>query len=508
MGAASAKAMRAGGMDDVIFAGAGSRPARNHADVTLTIDNADRRAPPAFNDDPVLEVTRRIDRGAGSTYRVNGREVAARDVQLLFADAATGANSPALVRQGQISELIAARPQNRRRILEEAAGVSGLHARRHEAELRLRGAETNLERLDDVAKELEGALGRLKREARTAEKYKRLSADIRALQGAVLHARWSEAAVALDHARGEAARAAQAVEAATREAAVASTAALAGAEGLGPLREEEVVAAAVLQRVVLEKDRLDRALAEARAAVDRAKAEVARIAADTSREAQLGEDAARTIRRLTSDLAAVEAEIAAAPAACPNWRRRSPLPTSRAQRRTPPSSGSPPRPRPRPPAIARRCSGSPRRRRARLERRNPWPEPAPSGRLSARRRIRPRPRRAPGSPRRKPRSQPLARRCRPPTPPALRPRGPRRRRETRRGRWTTDRGGSGPKRAASPSCSARPARTDTRRRWTASRPSAATRRRWPRRSARTCRPRSTPAPRALGGGGGDAARLA
>src|SRR3954468_19558158 len=153
MGANSAKAMRAGGMDDVIFAGADKRPGRNHAEVALTIDNSDRRAPAAFNDHPVLEVVRRIDKGEGSTFRINGREVRARDVQLLFADASTGANSPALVRQGQISELIAAKPQNRRLILEEAGGVSGLHPRRHEAELRLRAAEANLVRLDDVAGE-------------------------------------------------------------------------------------------------------------------------------------------------------------------------------------------------------------------------------------------------------------------------------------------------------------------------------------------------------------------
>ncbi|HEX2817677.1 MAG TPA: AAA family ATPase, partial [Phenylobacterium sp.] len=184
MGANSAKAMRAGGMDDVIFAGAANRPSRNHAEVSLTIDNSDRRAPAAFNDHPVLEVVRRIDRGEGSTYRINGREVRARDVQLLFADASTGSNSPALVRQGQISELIAAKPQNRRMILEEAAGVSGLHSRRHEAELRLRAAEANLARLEDVARELDSTLGRLKREARQAERYKKLSAEIRALQGA------------------------------------------------------------------------------------------------------------------------------------------------------------------------------------------------------------------------------------------------------------------------------------------------------------------------------------
>src|SRR5271154_2254187 len=158
MGANSAKAMRAGGMDDVIFAGTGSRPSRNHAEGALTIDNADRTAPAAYANDPVLEVVRRIDRGAGSTYRINGREGRARDVQLLFADASTGANSPALVRQGQISELIAAKPQNRRMILEEAAGVSGLHTRRHEAELKVRGAETNLDRLDDLTRELDASL--------------------------------------------------------------------------------------------------------------------------------------------------------------------------------------------------------------------------------------------------------------------------------------------------------------------------------------------------------------
>src|ERR1700744_6046588 len=107
MGANSAKAMRAGGMDDVIFAGAGTRPSRNHAEARRPTDNADATPPPEFNDHAQIEVSRRIDKGEGSTYRINGREVRARDVQLLFADASTGSNSPALVRQGQISELIA-----------------------------------------------------------------------------------------------------------------------------------------------------------------------------------------------------------------------------------------------------------------------------------------------------------------------------------------------------------------------------------------------------------------
>ena len=165
MGANSAKAMRGQGMDDVIFAGASGRPPRNHAEVQLTIDNAERRAPQPFTDAPVLEVSRRIDRGQGSTYRINGRAVRARDVQLLFADASTGAHSPALVRQGQISELINAKPKARRRILEEAAGISGLYQRRHEAELKLNAAEANLARLDDTLDQLSAQAASLARQA-------------------------------------------------------------------------------------------------------------------------------------------------------------------------------------------------------------------------------------------------------------------------------------------------------------------------------------------------------
>lgn len=317
MGANSAKAMRGQGMDDVIFAGASSRPPRNHAEVQLTIDNTQRRAPQPFTDSPVLEVSRRIDRGQGSTYRINGKEVRARDVQLLFADASTGANSPALVRQGQISELIAAKPQNRRRILEEAGGVAGLHTRRHEAELRLKAAETNLERLDDIGKELETALNRLRREARQAEKYKKISAEIRALQAALLYVRWNDAQVAAEAAATELRDADRAVAEATTAAARAQTAALSAQEGLKPAREEDAVAAALLHRASLERDRLDMAEQQARAEVDRLKAEVARIAADSDREDKMSADATAELARLTAELETLTAEVAAAPARGP-----------------------------------------------------------------------------------------------------------------------------------------------------------------------------------------------
>jgi chromosome segregation protein len=317
MGASSAKAMRGEGMDDVIFSGSSARPGRNHAEVILTVDNPGGAAGARFAAEPVLEVARRIDRGAGSSYRINGVEARARDVQLLFADASTGANSPALVRQGQVSELIAAKPQNRRRILEEAAGVSGLHGRRHEAQLRVRAAEANLVRLEDLSRQLESGLGRLRREARTAARYRRLSAEIRDLQAAALHARWSEADASERVARAEAAQARTAAEAAGREAARASTAALQGQADLPALRDEDLAAAAILGRLAIEKDRLDQALESARADLARLSGEVARIAADTEREARLAEDARAALRRVEGDLARTEAEIASAPERVP-----------------------------------------------------------------------------------------------------------------------------------------------------------------------------------------------
>jgi chromosome segregation protein len=146
-------------------------------------------------------VVRRIARGKGSDYTINGEDVRAKDVQLLFADAGTGANSPALVRQGQISELINAKPENRRRVLEEAAGVSGLRARRREAQLRLNAAEANLERLQEVIEDLDSRYASLQRQARQASRYRTISQDIRAFESLLWLRRWRDAGEALAKAR-------------------------------------------------------------------------------------------------------------------------------------------------------------------------------------------------------------------------------------------------------------------------------------------------------------------
>ncbi len=298
MGENRASAMRGGGMEDVIFAGAATRGARHFAEVALTIDNADRLAPAGFNDQDQIEIVRRITRDAGSAYRANTREVRARDVQMLFADASTGAHSPALVRQGQIAELISAKPKSRRRILEEAAGISGLYARRHEAELRLSGAEGNLLRVDDVLDALAQQIATLTRQARAAARYREIGEDLRRAEGMLLYRRFREADVAVAEAErglrerlialGQAEAAARAAEAA-RETADAA---------LPALREEEAIAAAVMQRLGVEQAQLAEAEVRARAAIETLRARAAQIDRDAEREAVLNRDAAETIARL------------------------------------------------------------------------------------------------------------------------------------------------------------------------------------------------------------------
>ena len=202
MGEGSPKSLRGGGMEDVIFAGTATRPARDFAEVSLLIE---RTAAEADNDtEGESEVTRRIERGAGSAYRIDGRDVRQKDVALLFADAATGAHSPALVSQGRIGAVISAKPVERRMMLEEAAGISGLHARRKDAEQKLRATEQNLQRLDELLTEQEARASALRRQARAAERYRALTDKIRLAEGKLIYARWAEADLAAQEAGAEA----------------------------------------------------------------------------------------------------------------------------------------------------------------------------------------------------------------------------------------------------------------------------------------------------------------
>ena len=306
MSESSAKAMRGGEMDDVIFGGTGERPARNIAEVSLHLDNRDRRAPSAFNDSEELEVARRIERRSGSNYRINGRDVRARDVALLFADSATGPRSTAIVSQGRIGSLVAARPTDRRALLEEAAGITGLHSRRHEAELRLRGAENNMVRLEDIVATLEGQLQGLKRQARQATRYRNISDHIRRAEAMYLHLRWQTAneAVAAAVARLEAAE--SSVNELTGQAAAAATSQSETAAGLPALRQTEAEAAAELHRLAVARDGLDTEEARVHGARREADTRIEQIATDAARESALAEDAAAALARLETEHAGLD----------------------------------------------------------------------------------------------------------------------------------------------------------------------------------------------------------
>ncbi|TIR07695.1 chromosome segregation SMC family protein, partial [Mesorhizobium sp.] len=305
MGESSYKNMRASGMDDVIFSGSGARPARNTAEVTLFLDNSDRTAPAAFNDADELQVSRRIEREAGSLYRINGKEARAKDVQLLFADQSTGARSPSMVGQGRIGELIQAKPQARRALLEEAAGISGLHTRRHEAELRLKAAEQNLERLDDVVGELESQIDSLKRQARQASRFKNLSADIRKAEATLLHLRWTLAKTQEGEARSALAVAttlvgdrAAAQMAAAREQGIA-------AHRLPDLRDAEAAAAAAFQRLSIAKTQIEEEAGRIRSRQAELERRLQQLDADIAREEWMVRDNADILERLRAE----EAEL-------------------------------------------------------------------------------------------------------------------------------------------------------------------------------------------------------
>ena len=308
MGENSYKNMRASGMDDVIFSGSGRRPGRNTAEVTLTLDNSARTVSGVFADADLLEVTRRIERESGSNYKVNGRDVRARDVQLLFADASTGSRSPAMVRQGQIGELISAKPTARRAILEEAAGISGLHSRRNEAEIRLKAAGQNLDRVEDVLTEFETRLEGLKRQARQAARYRNLSAEIRQAEATIAHLRRLEAVARVAEAERELAEAesiladrAEVQARAARDQAVA-------AHELPTLRNTEAAAAAALQRLRLAAGELDAEERRIRDRLGELERRLSQLTEDQAREANLGADMTAALERLAEEEEGLSAE--------------------------------------------------------------------------------------------------------------------------------------------------------------------------------------------------------
>jgi chromosome segregation protein len=316
MGESSPKSMRGAGMEDVIFAGTATRPARDFAEVSLLVERTADEMPGDIGvaKDGEVEVTRRIERGAGSAYRVNGRDVRAKDVALLFADAATGAHSPALVSQGRISAVIAAKPTERRQMLEEAAGIAGLHVRRKDAEQKLRAAEANLIRLDELLGDMEQREAALKRQARAAERYRKLTDQIRIAEARLIFAKWREAAAAAAAAKKEEELAVAAVE---RASEAQRAAAAYQADATNALGDKRVASLAAREKATA----LGHKLATLRAECDSVSRRIADLSdrqkalvADRAREAALGEDAKAALARLEQEARDIAARIKAAEA--------------------------------------------------------------------------------------------------------------------------------------------------------------------------------------------------
>jgi len=313
MGENSAKSMRGTEMDDVIFAGTAARPARNLAEVTLLLDEAMGLLPPPHHEAGEIEVTRRIERGNGSNYRVNGKEARARDVQTMFADLATGAHSSGMVSQGRVASIVNAKPDERRMILEEAAGITGLHARRHEAELKLRAAEANLARAEDLRGQLEVQLESLKRQARQANRYRNISGLIRQAEAELLSVQRARAEAARAAARAALHDAQARVTDATAVATAAGADAAAKAADLPALRAAEGEARTALERHRLGLEQITAEEARAREALAAAEERLRQIARDLAHAEQLQRDAAASLDRLAHEEARLDAEDAQHP---------------------------------------------------------------------------------------------------------------------------------------------------------------------------------------------------
>ncbi len=311
MGENSPKSMRGGGMEDVIFAGTDARPARDFAEVTIL---AEREGSDSSDADTValeseVEVVRRIERGAGSAYRVNGRDVRAKDVALLFADAATGAHSPALVSQGKIGAVVSAKPAERRQMLEEAAGIAGLHVRRKDAEQKLRATENNLSRLDDMLADMESRARALKRQAGAARRYRQLSEKIELGEARLVFARWRDAARAAEAARAEAEAAESSVAETAEKQRSAAVHQAEAARKLSELRHVAQEARETASRLGHELA----ALKNERSALERRIDELANqrenLARDRSREDQLAGDAAAALERLEAETKEIDERL-------------------------------------------------------------------------------------------------------------------------------------------------------------------------------------------------------
>ena len=308
MGELSPKQMRGSELDDVIFNGTSDRPAWDIAEVTIELDNSMRKAPNIFNQNDEIEVTRRIWRGEGSEYRVNGKEVRLKDVQLLFADASTGARSTSMVSQGRVGAIIAAKPEQRRSLLEEAAGITGLHSRRHEAELRLNSTENNLERVKDLLKNQDEQLEVLKKQSKQAERYKNIQKDITKARASVFYQRWQTEKDKLHESNEKYNLQNNLVNEQTQIVASKNIEYEKVQQSLPDMRLEESNIASDLQKNTINLDNQEKEIERANSAVEEIQIRIEQIINDENREQFLFDDARENFLRVKDEKSLLEKE--------------------------------------------------------------------------------------------------------------------------------------------------------------------------------------------------------
>jgi len=301
MGELSPKQMRGSELDDVIFNGTSGRPAWDIAEVTIDLDNTKRKAPSMFNQNDEIEVTRRIWRGEGSEYRVNGKEVRLKDVQLLFADAATGARSTSMVSQGRIGAIIVAKPEQRRTLLEEAAGITGLHSRRHEAELRLNSTENNLERVKDILKTQEEQLEILRKQTKQAKRYKNIQQDITKARAAVYFRKWQIEKNKHDEATKKMKDQNNLVNNQTQNVAKINIEFEKIQQTLPDMRLKENKIASELQKLSINLDNQEKEIYRANTSVEETQIRIEQIKNDIKREQFLYDDAKNNTERVVEE---------------------------------------------------------------------------------------------------------------------------------------------------------------------------------------------------------------
>ena len=301
MGENSAKSMRGSGMEDVIFAGTSNRPSKNISEVALLLDNKNKEGPPQYNDFDEVGIKRKIEKDKGSKYFINDKEVRARDVQTFFADLSTGAHSPSLISQGKIGQLVTSKPIERRAILEEAAGISGIHARRQEAETRLNAAENNLKRADELKKQQQKQLDNLKKQAEEATRYKEISKEIKKIEAGLYYLKIEEIEKGKKQITEKLNELDDELSAIYIDLNHNNTLLEDENKKLSPLRDKKMESAAKLQKLNLDMSGLNDEESRVKSLQDKLEKSIKTIESDLERERSISLDAGLNEKRISKE---------------------------------------------------------------------------------------------------------------------------------------------------------------------------------------------------------------